>query len=167
VDGDVAEDHEPVSDPDAHVAREMAGRLESDDAGTEFGLALHRGRPGQRPSALLREGDALTVRDELHVWKRRAPADVVDVDVREEDRVRLGAEPFELTGEPPLGLGQDVAAGRTDRGVHEDRAVGGSDQERAERKHPAVAVEELGGPLAPRCPDALVGTGEGLGIRRE
>jgi hypothetical protein len=99
--------------------REVPRRLEGDDAGCKLGLSLDSRRAGQRPPALQRQRDAVAVCHERDALERLAPADVVDVDVREEDRVRPAAEPLELGGQPPLSLREELAAGRADAGVDE------------------------------------------------
>jgi hypothetical protein len=85
------------------------------------------------------------------------PADVIDVDVREEDRVRPGTELLEFGGQPPLGIREEIAVRRADGGVDEDRSAAASDQERPERHPPAIGVEELRVALPPARPVVLAG----------
>jgi hypothetical protein len=92
---------------------------------------------------------------------------VIDVDVREEDRVRPGAEPLEFGGQPPLGIREEIAVRRADGGVDEDRSAAASDQERPERHPPAIGVEELRVALPPARPVVLAGVGKAFRIGRE
>jgi hypothetical protein len=96
------------------------------------------------------------VREERRSVRIRIPADVVDVDVREEDGVdvtRLDSELGEPGGQPMCVLERPVdRLGRPDRGVDEEGEPARLKQIARERNAPRTSDEEVGIERAIRLP---------------
>ena len=163
VDGSVRDQQRALArglDPHAHVAREVARQLERRHALGELRLVRHllerdrRDRsPDVRPVGPERERDAVAMRDVARAREDElavaigVPADVVDVQVRQEDDVDLVRRDTggrERGQQPLLPLRRPAPEPRRpDAGVHQHRRAAGADQVRRARDPPLRAGEEL------------------------
>ena len=81
------------------------------------------------------------VRDDARPAEERVPADMVDVQMREDDELHL-LRTHAGRGEPPgqmaLGIGEELARQRTDTRVHDRRQSRPADEVCVERQHPGL-----------------------------